>query len=306
VHLPIHTSKKFLGTSGAGLYGDVVESVDWSVGQVLKTLKQEGVAGNTIVFFASDNGPWTDMPPRMLRIVKHPEGTAWKLRGAGNKPWYQGSAGPLRGAKHTTYEAGPRVPALIRWPGHIKPGQVSSALVANMDIFRTFLEIGGGQMPRYPLDGYNMMPFFTGQVSQSPRKRYAYIVGGLQALRIGKWKLKVNKGYPGLFNLAVDPGERYNRAGAKPKIVKNMRQQMQKVAKRLGIKVNTNWRRKSYDPTKYYKPDSYKLYNHRKHYTKEYYKKNTFKAYKQTLPKNLTHHKIQEILQKQEKTRKRK
>jgi hypothetical protein len=81
---------------------------------------------------------------------------------------------------------------------------------------------------------------------------------------------------------------------------------MQKVARQLDIKIDTNVQYSSYNPAKYYKPNSYMLYNHRKYYTKEYYKKNTFKAYKQTLPKNLTHHKIQEILQKQEKRRKEK
>jgi arylsulfatase A-like enzyme len=305
VHLPIHTTKEFMGTSGAGLYGDVVETVDWSVGQVLKTLKQTGVAKNTIVVFASDNGPWSDMPPRMLRTVKHPEGTAWKLRGAGNKPWYQGSMRQLRGAKHMSYEGGPRVPAMIRWPGHIKRGQVSSALVSNMDMFRTLLKAGGGKLPDYPLDGYNMMPFFTGKQAKSPRNTYAYIKYGLEALRVGKWKLKVNKGYPELFNLAIDPGEHYNLAGVKTKIARRIHQRMQKVARKLEIKIDTNVQYSSYNPAKYYKPNSYKLYNHRKYYTKEYYKENTYNAYRDSLKIiKLTHHKIQKILQKQDKRRK--
>jgi arylsulfatase A-like enzyme len=251
---------------------------------VLKTLKKEGIADNTIVFFASDNGPWTDAPPRMFSKVKHAEGTNWKQRGAGNKPWYGGSAGPLRAAKGTLYEGGTRVPAMIRWPGHIESGQVSSALVCNLDIFRTFLKVGGGKLPDYPLDGYNMMPFFTGKVNHSPRKTYAYLLGGLQALRVGKWKLKVNEDYPELFNLAVDPSEQFNRAGAKPKIVKRIRQRMKKLAGQLGVKVG-EFRYPSYHPGKYYKPDSDTLYNHEKYYDKEYYKKNTFKAYKQELRK---------------------
>jgi arylsulfatase A-like enzyme len=281
-HFPIHTTKEFLGTSGAGLYGDVIETIDWSVGQVLKTLKEEGVANNTIVFFAADNGPWTDAPERMYGKVKHAEGTNWKQRGAGNKPWYGGTAGLLRAAKGTLYEGGTRVPAMIRWPGHIKPGQVSSALVANMDIFRTFLKAGGGKAPNYSLDGYDMMPFFTGKVDHSPRKAYAYLLGGLQALRVGKWKLKVNEDYPELFNLAVDPSEQFNRAGAKPKIVKRIRQRMDKLANRLGVKVG-KFRYPSYHPRLYYTPESDTLYNHDQYYDEEYYKTHTFKKYKQKI-----------------------
>jgi arylsulfatase A-like enzyme len=241
-HLPLHTTKEFLGKSGAGLYGDVVETIDWSVGQVLKTLVQEGLTQNTIVIFASDNGPWNDAPPRMFGIPKKPEGSAWKLRrklyGAGNKPWDQGTSGPLRGYKHTTYGGGTRVPAMIRWPGHIKPRQVSSALVTNMDMYRTLLEIAGGKLPKYRLDGYNMMPFFTGKVSKDPRKMYAYIYNNLEGLRIGKWKLRVGpEGNLQLFNLTVDVGENYNRAEEKPKLVKKMKVKMDSVAKRIGVKV---------------------------------------------------------------------
>lgn len=245
-HMPLHTTKEFLGKSGAGLYEDVIETIDWSVGQVLNALKKKGIAENTIVFFSSDNGPWLDAPSRMFEKSKKPEGSAWKKRrklyGAGNSPWDAGSAGLLRGAKATTYEGGTRVPAIIRWPEHIKPGQLSSALVTNLDIFRTFLTVGGGKQPDYRLDGYNMMPFFTGKVSQPLRETYAYLLYGyLQALRVGKWKLKVNTGHAQLFDLAMDPGEHYNRAKGKPKIVKRIWQRMQKVAKRLGVKINTDF-----------------------------------------------------------------
>jgi hypothetical protein len=144
-----------------------------------------------------------------------------------------------------------------------------------------------------------MMPFFTGKKTKSPRNTYAYIKYGLESLRVGKWKLKVNNGYPELFNLAIDPGEHYNLAGTKTKKVKHLHQHMQKLAKRLQIKIDTNVQYSSYNPAKYYKPNSYKLYNHEEYYTKEYYKKNTFKAYRDSLKDiKLTHHKIQKILQK--------
>jgi hypothetical protein len=151
-----------------------------------------------------------------------------------------------------------------------------------MDIFRTFLEAGGGKLPDYSLDGYDMMPFFTGKASRSPRKMYPYLLGGLQAMRVGEWKLKVNEEYPELFNLAVDPSEQFNRAGAKPKMVKRIRQRMDKLAKRLGVKVG-EFRYPSYHPGQYYTPDSYKLYNHDKYYDKQYYRTHTFKSYKQKL-----------------------
>lgn len=237
-HLPLHTTKEFLGKSGAGLYGDVIETIDWSVGQVLKTLKQEGLIDHTIVFFASDNGPWTNAPSRMYKKLKKKEGSNKKLWYRGNKPGDQGTTGPLRGAKGTTFEGGFRVSAMIRWPGHIEPGQVSSGLVTNLDIFRTFLKAAGGETPDYPLNGYDMMPFFTGKASKSPRNSYAYMRHGLNAYRLGKWKLRVTRsGPPQLFNLDSDPGEHYNIAEQKPEIVKRIQQRMQKVAERLGLEV---------------------------------------------------------------------
>lgn len=240
-HLPIHTTKEFLGKSGTGLYGDVVETIDWSVGQVLKTLHDEGLSDNTIVFFASDNGPWLNAPPRMFNIPKHPEGDNWELRGAGNKHWYIGSPGPLRGSKHTTYEGGTRVPAMIRWPGHIKPDRVSDALVTNLDIFQTFLKAGGGKDGKLPVDGYDVMPFLTGKTDKDPRSEYAYFLSGkLEALRVGRWKLRLADKHPQLFELQRDPSERYNVAEENPDVVRQLREQMQKVANDVGVGIVNN------------------------------------------------------------------
>lgn len=223
-HLPIHTTAEFRGTSGAGLYGDVIETLDWSVSQVLQALEEQGIADNTIVFFASDNGPWLNLPPRMLQ--------------EGNKPWHAGSPGHLRGSKATTYEGGARVPAIIRWPGHIPAGKVTDELVASPDIYRTLLEAGGGELPDHPLDGYNIMSFLTGQTQESPRREYAYIRGGqLEALRVGDWKLRLAGGEPELFNLQIDPGERFNRAGDQPEIVEKIRAAMERTAQEVGAKV---------------------------------------------------------------------
>jgi arylsulfatase A-like enzyme len=235
-HLPLHTTNDFFGRSGAGLYGDVIETIDWSVGQVLKTLQEEGLSENTIVFFASDNGPWQNAPPRMFLIPEEREGSNWKIP-LGNKPWNVGSSGPLRGYKHTTYEGGPRVPAMIRWPGHIKPGQVSDELVANLDIFATFLKAGGGQLPGYDIDGLDMIPFFTGNEKHSSRNEYVYFINECQGIRVGEWKLREVGGETELFNMQYDPGELYNQAKQNPDLVKRLRTRMYEMAKYAGTKV---------------------------------------------------------------------
>lgn len=176
----------------------------------------------------------------MFEIPENPEGDNWEVRGAGNKPWHAGSAGPLRGYKATTYEGGTRVPAIIRWPGHIAPRQVSDELLANLDMYRTLLEVGGGNLPDHPVDGYNVMPFLTGQTNQSPRKEFGYFRNGLQGLRIGRWKLREVDGETELFNLQVDPGERYNRAETEPSVVQRIRAEMHQLAKEVGTKVSSS------------------------------------------------------------------
>ncbi|HRP33210.1 MAG TPA: sulfatase [Agriterribacter sp.] len=242
-HLPLHPPKAFLGKSGAGLYGDVIEALDWSVGKILQTLKEQGIEQNTIVFFASDNGPWQHAPDRMFQQPQEPEGSDWErhnqLYGTGNKPWDAGSAGPLKGYKATTYEGGPRVPAMIRWPGHIKAGQTSDEMVSNLDIFTTFLHAGGGQRPDHTTDGLDMMPFFTGKEKHSPRNEFAYFLWGkLEAMRLGDWKLRTVNGIEELFNLQTDPGEKYNRAEEHPEIVKEIKLKMQTLANETHAKID--------------------------------------------------------------------
>ncbi|PQJ33286.1 hypothetical protein BSZ35_00540 [Salinibacter sp. 10B] len=223
-HLPIHTAERFRGQSSAGRYGDVIETIDWSVGQILDVLEQQGVAENTIVFFASDNGPWLDLPARMLQ--------------AGNKPWHQGTTGSLRGSKATTYEGGTRVPAFVRWPEHIAAGQTSDELVASPDIYRTLLEAGAAELPDHTLDGHNLLPWLQGDRSTSPRNQYAYVLRNtLEAMRIGPWKLRVAGDTTQLFNLQSDPAERFNRAPKHPERVSRMRRAMRRMADSLGVPV---------------------------------------------------------------------
>ena len=150
-------------------------------------------------------------------------------------PWDAGSTGPLRGYKHTTYEGGPRVPAIIRWPGHIKKGRVSDELVTHMDLYTTFIKIGGGDLPDYKIDGMDVMPFLTAEAEHSPRKEFGYFINKCQGIRVGEWKLRELGGETELFNLQYDPGERYNQADRHPEIVKRLRERMHALAADVGV-----------------------------------------------------------------------
>lgn len=223
-HLPIHTVERFRGQSKAGLYGDVIETIDWSVGRVLKTLDEQGLADNTIVVFLSDNGPWLNLPDRMLQ--------------EGNQPWHAGSPGPLRGAKATTYEGGARVPAMIRWPGRIPGKRVVADLAAAPDLYATLIAAAGGNLPEHPVDGHNLMPALTGESDAWPRERYYYFLWNrLEALREGDWKLRVAGDEPELFHLADDVSERYNRAGDEPERVERLYGRMREMAEEVGAEV---------------------------------------------------------------------
>lgn len=223
-HLPLHVSQENRGKSAGGLYGDVIEEVDWSVGQVLEAIQQLGLAENTLVFFASDNGPWVNMPRRMQQ--------------AGNQLWHAGSAGPLRGSKAGTYEGGPRVPAIVRWPGRIEPQRVSSELVGMPDIYRTLLAVAETRLPKHTLDGHDLTLFLTGETDRSPRKEYFYFLRDqLEAIRSDDWKLRTASGEPELFHMATDPYERVNRAADKPKIVAALLARMQAMSQEVGAQI---------------------------------------------------------------------
>jgi arylsulfatase A-like enzyme len=217
-HLPIHASGRFRGRSPAGLYGDVIEMLDWSSGEVVDALEKAGVSGRTIVVFTSDNGPWLDLPARMLQ--------------AGNSAWHAGSPGLLRGWKATTYEGGVRVPAIVRWPGVVPAGQVSNEITASMDLFVTLATAGGGLLPRdVAFDGHDLRPFLSGSAS-SPRHDYFYINGKeVEGVRIDEWKLRVAAGSaPELYQLDLDPSERFNRAADEPAIVAKLRKRLEAFA----------------------------------------------------------------------------
>ncbi len=213
-HVPLYASEAFRGKSKRGLYGDVVEELDWSVGQVLEALRKHGLEENTLVVFSSDNGPWL----------------AFDVEG--------GSAGPLREGKQTTFEGGMRVPTVACWPGKIAAETVYDRLATTFDWFPTFLRLAGGAAyaPKNPLDGEDITPVLTGTGTRKGDELLYYFGGQLQAYRKGDWKIKFpyagNRGITGmkdlaphdtlLFNLRQDVGEQANLLKAHPEKVREL------------------------------------------------------------------------------------
>jgi arylsulfatase A-like enzyme len=167
-HVPLGVSSKFRGKSGRGLYGDVIEEIDWSVGQILAALDRHGLNERTLVIFASDNGPW-------LSYGDH-----------------AGSAGPLREGKGTTWEGGVREPCVMRWTGKIPAGTTCTELAATIDILPTFAALAGADVSSDRIiDGKDIRPLIFGQSgAKCPHEAYYYYWGNaLEAIRSGPWKL---------------------------------------------------------------------------------------------------------------------
>lgn len=207
-HIPLARSDEFVGRSAGGMYGDVIEEIDWSVGAVLDALRAAGIDRNTLVLFTSDNGPW-------LPFREH-----------------GGSAGPLREGKGTTWEGGVRTPAIFWWPGRLRPGVVND-LGSALDLFATAAALAGVTLPAGDvLDGYDLTPVLT-RGEASPRQEiFYYWDSELRAVRRDRYKAHfITSGAYGegeartvhspplLFDLAVDPGERHDIAAAHPEIV---------------------------------------------------------------------------------------
>jgi arylsulfatase A-like enzyme len=172
VHVPLYVSKKFKGKSGAGLFGDVMMEVDWSVGQIMKTLKKHKLEKNTLFIFTSDNGPW-------LNYGDH-----------------AGSAAPLREGKGTMFEGGCREPTLAWWPGKIPANSVCKEPLMTIDLLPTIAEMIGAKLPGHRIDGKNILPLMLSDDAKSPHKAYYFYNGNqLQAVRQGKWKLHFPHGY---------------------------------------------------------------------------------------------------------------
>jgi arylsulfatase A len=226
VHTPIHPGEKFRGKSGNGLYGDWVEEVDWSVGQILDLLQELRLTEKTLVIFTSDNGPW---------LIKGKDG---------------GNAGPLRGGKASTWEGGVRVPAIAMWPGKIAPKSTSDTIVGEIDLLPTCVSIAGGKLPAEPvIDGRDLSPILFGTGKESSREAHYYFNGyNLQAVRQGPWKLAIvpqvdaadksteqaSKTNPRLYNLETDLGEKMNIADEHPEIVAKLKSLAARMNEEIG------------------------------------------------------------------------
>ncbi len=210
-HVPLYASPEFKGASRRGLYGDVVEEIDWSVGEIMSFLKTNGLAENTLVLFTSDNGPWLVMQNR------------------------GGSAGLFHEGKGTAWEGGVREPALAWWPGVIPAGSVSMALASTLDFLPTAAALAGAELPKgHVLDGYNLMPQLKQEKESVREAMFIYLGQTLYAVRKGPWKMHfvtMSKRYqpdkrvvkthdpPLLFNVEEDPGEQHNLAEEHPDII---------------------------------------------------------------------------------------
>jgi arylsulfatase len=224
-HVPLHVSDKFRGKSAQGLYGDVIQEIDWSVGQILRELDEQGLTKETLVIFTSDNGPW-------LSYGEH-----------------SGNAGPLREGKGTCWEGGTREPCVMRWPGRIPAGTECTEMLMTIDLFPTIARLIGAELPPRKIDGLDVWPLLAGEPgAKNPHDAYFFYYedNQLQAVRSGPWKLQLphtsrtlgdqpraTGGQPAkyreirieqaqLFNLASDLGETMDVASQHPEELKKL------------------------------------------------------------------------------------
>lgn len=226
VHFPLYPGKAFHTKSKNGVYGDWIEEVDWSVGQVLDVLRELKLDANTLVLFTSDNGG----TPRAVN-------------------------GPLRGFKTTTWEGGMRVPTIAWWPSKIPAGTQTDEITSMMDVLPTFAGLAGAKLPTKKIDGGDVWPVLSGQTgAKSPHANLFYFYRGMQleAVRCGPWKLQIAGGdgggakgkgkkqapdsaFPHLYNLSDDIGESKDVAAAHPDIVAKLQTLIANAKDDLGI-----------------------------------------------------------------------
>jgi len=229
-HVPLGASDSFRGKSAGGFYGDVIEELDWSMGEILKVLRQEGLEERTLVIFTSDNGPWIEE-----KIGDH-----------------AGSAFPLRGSKAQTWEGGVRVPCIMQWKGKLEEGVANHELLTTMDFLPTFSKISGSKIPQdLIIDGKSFIDVLLNN-DESPHDYYFYYAyTHLQAVRDKEWKLILpRRERPGymkwrgrridavnnvqLYHLINDKEEQHNLAEQYPEKVKELMQVIDKGRKELG------------------------------------------------------------------------
>ncbi|MBL8855769.1 MAG: sulfatase [Planctomycetaceae bacterium] len=236
VHVPLYVSPEFDGRSGTGIFGDAVMEVDWSVGEILRTLDELKLTDNTLVIFTSDNGPW-------LSYGEH-----------------AGSAGPLREGKGTMFEGGCRVPMLMQWTGTIPAGTTCNELISTLDIVPTVAQLIGAALPEHPVDGRDIGPLLRGEANATSPHDYLYLYYSplsLHAIRTPRWKLHLphpyrslsgraggREGLPvpydqknlelSLFDLSVDVGESMDVKDQHPDVVAELLEVAQRARRELG------------------------------------------------------------------------
>jgi arylsulfatase A-like enzyme len=233
-HVPLNVSARFAGKSGFGVYGDVIQEIDWSVGRILQTVQKHGLDERTLVIFTSDNGPW-------LSYGDH-----------------SGSAGVLREGKGTTWEGGVRVPCVMRWPGCIPAGSACREPAMTIDILPTVASLTGARLPDHRIDGLDIAPLMRNEQGASPHDAlFFYWEEHLQAVRSGRWKLhfahefRTLAGRAGgaggrpavyenartgkaLFDLEKDLGEKTDVAPQHPEIVQRLESLAERAREDLG------------------------------------------------------------------------
>ena len=232
-HLPFGVSPDFTGRSRMGGYADAVMELDWSVGQVLAQIREAGLDDNTLVMFTSDNGPW-----------------------------YQGSAGKLRGRKGDTWEGGMREPFIARMPGRIPAGGISDVVGSLLDVFPTVANLTGAPIPDLPLDGIDLWPAFTGERASIDRDVLLYFDHwDIQCARLGPWKLHMSRTNvpawteeptegrvnlplprPELYNLDRDPSECYECGKEYPDVVADIQSRVAALLPGFPGAVQNAWR----------------------------------------------------------------
>jgi arylsulfatase A-like enzyme len=231
-HIPLAASEAFRDKSGLGPYGDAVMEMDWSVGQIVETLKLHGLDESTLVLFTSDNGPW-----------------------------YQGSAGALRGRKGSTYEGGIREPFIARMPGRIPAGTVCGGVASTIDILPTLAAVSGARLDVEP-DGEDIWPLLTGEHMHLDRDVLLHFDGvQVQSAHWGPWKLHLSRynsmpwtpdppggrrnlplPRPELYDVVEDPGESYDLASQKADVVAGIRAKVEGLLLSLPDPVRAAWR----------------------------------------------------------------
>jgi len=268
VHVPLPVAERFRGKSEQGLFGDAMMEVDWSVGEVLRAIRESGREDSTLVIFTSDNGAWMNF-------------------GA-----HAGSNGGLREAKHSSFEGGQRVPCIMRWPARIPAGRIINRMASQIDFLPTFAALAGGRLPDKPIDGVDISRLIGGDNSCRPHEYlYYYVLNRrLNAVRDDRFKLVVphkysshegalphDDGTPGrrvkrtavraLYDLRRDPGERYNVIEMYPEVARRLGAAIDSMRVRCGDS-NTGVRGREVRPHGYrYNPLSEKYTHDRNDYS---------------------------------------